>query len=67
VVWYFAKNTLSFSLEFLSNNPGDVHDKCGGKFYQNVSTLEKCYQRKWNLAMPDDFIWKLEREGPDAR
>jgi hypothetical protein len=66
-VWYVAKYTLSFSFGFLSNNLGDVCDKCGGRFHQNVSTQKKCYQRKWNLAMLDDFIWNLKREGPGAR
>jgi hypothetical protein len=62
-----AKITLSFSFELLSNNPGDVCDKCGGRFHQNISTLEKCYQRRWNLAVLNDCIWKLKRDGPDAR
>jgi hypothetical protein len=54
-------------LNFFPINVGDVSDKCSGRFHQNVSTLEKCYQRKWNLAMLDDFSWKLSREGPDTR
>jgi hypothetical protein len=45
VVQCVAENTLSY-LGFLSNNLGDVSNKCGGRFHQMVFTLEKCYQRK---------------------
>jgi hypothetical protein len=49
------ENTLpSFSLGFFPTNHGDVSEEHDERLLQDISDMEKCYQRKWNPTMSDD-------------
>jgi hypothetical protein len=53
-VQYVTENTLpSFSLEFPPppTNLEDISDEHGESFHQDISTMEKHYQGKWNQSM----------------
>jgi hypothetical protein len=38
-------------LDFFPSNLGGISDKHGGRFHQNISITEKCYQGTWNPAL----------------
>jgi hypothetical protein len=41
-----------------------VSDKHGERFHQDISSMEKSYQGKWNCAMLTDYCWTLARDAP---
>jgi len=41
-----------------------VSDEHGERFYQEISSMEKRYQGKWNCAMLADCCWNLARDSP---
>jgi len=43
-----------------------VSDEHGEGFHQDVSSMVKEYQGKWNCAMLADYRWTLERDTPNA-
>jgi hypothetical protein len=51
-------------LDFFSDNCGAVSDKHGERFHQDISSVEKRYQVKWNCAMLADYRWTLARDAP---
>lgn len=54
---------LHSHLDFCRNNLGAVSDE---RFYQDISTLEKRYQRKWHANMLGDYCWLLFKEDPNV-
>jgi len=58
---------LESHLDFFPANLGEVSDKHGEKFYQDIMTMEKQYQDKWTSCMLADYCWTLKRDVPDAK
>jgi len=51
-------------MDFLPENYGAVSDEHGECFHQDISSMGKRYQGKWNCAMPADYCWTLARDTP---
>ena len=49
---------------FFPENCGAVNDEHGELFHQDISSMEKRYQGKWNWAMLADYCWILARDVP---
>lgn len=58
---------LHSPLNFFLQNLEDVSDEHGGRFHQDISSMEKRYQRKWSPRMIADYCWTLKRDVPDAK
>ena len=41
-----------------------MNDEHGERFHQDISSMEKRYQGKWNYAMLSDYYWTLARDAP---
>jgi len=55
---HVTKNTLPSShLDFFPENCGAVSDEHGEHFHQDISSMQKRYQGKWNCAMLADYCW----------
>ena len=55
--------SLTFGF-FFPVNPGAVSDENRERFHQDISSMEKRYQGKWNCAMLADYCWTLARDAP---
>jgi hypothetical protein len=53
---------LHSHLDFFRPNLGDVSEEHGERFHQDIKTMEKRYQGKWDAAMMGDYIWFLIRD-----
>jgi hypothetical protein len=51
-------------LDFFPENCGAVSDEHGEHFHQDISSVEKRYQGKWNCALFADYCWTLARNVP---
>jgi len=51
-------------LDFFPENCGAVSDEHGECFHQDISSMEKRYQGKWNFAILADYCWILARDAP---
>jgi hypothetical protein len=58
---HFLQLHLNF---FFPENCGAVSDEHGECFHQDISSMEKRYQGKWNYAMLADYCWTLARDAP---
>ena len=47
----------AFENEFFRPNQGDVSEGYGERLHQDIQTMEKRYQGRWDAAMMDDYIW----------
>jgi hypothetical protein len=50
--------------DIFSENFGAVSDKHGERFHQDISSMEKRYQGKWDCAMLADYCRTLARNAP---
>jgi len=48
---------LHTHLDFFPENSGAVSCEHRERFHQDISSMEKRYQRKWNCAMLTDYCW----------
>ena len=55
---------LHSHLDFFPDNYGAVSDEHEERFHQDINSIEKRYQRKWNCAILADYCWTLARDGP---
>ena len=55
---------LCSQLDFFLENCGAVSDEHGERFPQDISSMEKRDQGKWNCAMLADCCWTLARDAP---
>jgi hypothetical protein len=53
---------LHSHLNFFLQNFGAVSDEQGKRFQQDILTMEKRYQGRWDPAMMGDYCWFLIRE-----
>ena len=66
-IWlqHVTKNTLpSLAFGFSPENCGAVNDENGERFHQDIFSMEKRYQGKWNWAMLADYCWSLASDVP---
>jgi len=52
---------LHSHLDFFPENLGDVSEEHGERFHQDIATMERRYQGRWDTAMMGDYIWSLVR------
>ena len=52
---------LHSHLDFFRDNLGDVSEEHGERFHQDIATMERRYQGRWDTAMMGDYIWSLVR------
>jgi len=50
---------LHSHLDFVTENCGAVSDEHEERFHQDISSMEKRYEGKWNCAMLADYCWTL--------
>jgi hypothetical protein len=50
---------LHSRLDFFPGNCGAVCDEHGEHFHQDVSSMKKKYQGKWNCDVLTDYCWTL--------
>jgi len=55
---------LRSHLDFFPESCGAVTDEHGERFHQDISSMEKRYQGKWNCAMLTGYCWTLARDAP---
>jgi len=55
---------LHSHLDFSPENCSAVSEEHGERFHQDISSMEKRYQGKWNCAMLADCCWTLARGAP---
>ena len=55
---------LHLHLDFFTENCGAVSEEHGECFHQDISSMEKSYQGKWNCAMLADYCWTFARDAP---
>ena len=55
--------------DFFPDNLGDVSDKQGERFHQDISVIETRYQGKLNDRMMGDYCWyrQSESDAPHKR
>jgi hypothetical protein len=44
------------------SNFGDISDLHGMRFHHHISTMVKCYHRKWSPALLAYYCWQRKRE-----
>ena len=63
---HVTKNTLhSFAFGFFPENFIVVGDEHGERFLQDISSLEKRYQGKWNCAVLAEYCRTFARDAPN--
>lgn len=53
---------LDSHLDFFPENLGDVSDEQGERFHQDIASMERRYQGRWDEAMMGDYCWFLKRD-----
>ena len=53
---------LNSHLNYFPENLGAMSEEQGERFHQEIKTMEKRYQRRWNTNMMADYCWCLKRE-----
>jgi len=62
---HVTKNTLpSLAFGIFPENCVAACDERGECFHQDISSMLKRYQGKWNCAMLADYCWTLARDAP---
>ena len=52
---------LHSHLDFFPENLGADSEEHGESFHQDIGTMERRYQGRWNGTMMGDYIWSLIR------
>lgn len=53
---------LHSHMDFFPENLGAVSDEQGERFHQDIKTIERRYQGRWDPGMMGDYCWFLKRE-----
>lgn len=53
---------LHSHLDAFPANLGDVSDEQGERFHQDIKSMERRYQGRWDEAMMGDYCWFLKRD-----
>ena len=55
---------LHSHLDHFEHNLGDLSEEQGERFHQDIKTMEKRYQGRWDIHMMADYCWGLMRDCP---
>ena len=55
---------LHSHLDEFPSNPKAVSDEQGEQFYQDLMTMEHCYQGRWDRNMMADYCWSIKQNCP---
>ncbi|GFS88858.1 uncharacterized protein TNCV_3569561 [Trichonephila clavipes] len=55
---------LHSHLDRFPQNLGDFSEEQGERFHQDLRTMEKRYQGRWDSHMMGDYCWSLQRHRP---
>jgi len=55
-----CRNTVAPN--YFPENLGAVIEEQGERFHQNIKTMAKQYQGRWNTNMMTDYCWCLQRD-----
>ena len=47
---------------FFQGNLGDISEKHGERFHQDIEQMERQHKGRWDSAMMVDYIWSLIRQ-----
>ena len=50
---------LDSHLDFFKDNLGDVSEEHGKRFHQDIATVEKRYQARWDTALMGAYKWNV--------
>ena len=50
-----------------TENLGDVSDKQGERFHQNIKVMKERYQDRWDKKMMSYYCWCLKQDKPDSQ
>jgi len=53
---------LHSHLDYFLENLGSVSEEQGERFHQDVKTMERRYQGRWDTHMMADYCWSLKRD-----
>ena len=53
---------LHSHLDYFPENLGAMSEEQGERFHQDIKTMEKRYQGRWNVNMMADYCWCLIRD-----
>ena len=57
---------LHSHLHYFPANLGALSEEQGERFHQDIKTMEKRYQGRWNTNMMADYCWSLKRDVLDT-
>ena len=52
---------LDSHLDYFPANLGAYSEEQGERFHQDITSMEKRYQGRWNVSMMADYCWSLKR------
>ena len=52
---------LQAHLDYFPQNLGNMSEKHGERFHQDIKIMETRYQGRWDVSMMADFCWCLKR------
>ena len=58
---------LESHLDFFHSNLGDVSDKHGERFHQDICVIENRYKGKWSVSMLADYCWSIKRDDSETQ
>ena len=58
---------LHSHLDRFPENFGDVSDEQGKRFHQDIKTMEKRNQGRWDVKTMADYCWNLKRDLPNSK
>ena len=53
---------LHSHLNYFPDNLGSMSEEQGERFHQDIKTMERRYQGRWNTNMIADYCWCLQRD-----
>jgi hypothetical protein len=57
---------LHSHINYFPDNLGAVSEEQGERFHQDIKTMEKRYQGRWDTSMMADYCWCLQRDCTDT-
>ena len=60
---------LDSHVDYFPTNLGAYSEEQGERFHQDICTMERRYQGRWNVSMMADYCWSLKRSNtaPDYK
>ena len=58
---------LDSHVDYFPANLGAYSEEQGERFHQDICSMERRYQGRWNVSMMADYCWSLKRSSATAR